>query len=52
MQIVFFNSLQEMSKPVLGKIKKSIINLSSAESAQRVVKVKTFYLEMQYLEAG
>ena len=31
-----------MSKPVSGKIKKNIINVSSVELAQRVVEVKTF----------
>ena len=32
--------LREMSKCFLGKSKKNIINLSSVEFAQRVVKVK------------
>ena len=34
------DNLHEMSNPVSGKNKKNIINLSSAEYAQRVVKVK------------
>ena len=36
------NCLHEMSNPIFWeKNKKNIINLSSAENAQRVVKVKT-----------
>ena len=39
MQIVSLgDNLHEMSNPVLGKNKKNIIDLSSAETAQRVVK--------------
>ena len=29
-----------MSRPILGKKKKNVVNLSSAELSQRVVKVK------------
>ena len=35
------DNLHEMSDPVYVKNKKNIINLSSAENAQRVVKVKS-----------
>ena len=34
------DDLHEMSQPVSGKNKENVINLSSAELAQRVVKVK------------
>ena len=41
MQIVYIgDSLHEMPNPVCRKNKKTITNLSSAESAQRVVKIK------------
>ena len=44
MQIVSSgDNLHEMSNPVTGKNKKNIINLSSAENAQRVVKVKVLW---------
>ena len=36
------DNLHEMSDPVYVKNKKNIINLSSAENAQRVVKVKLY----------
>ena len=43
MQIVSLGeNLHEMSNPVLWKNKKSIINLSSAENAQKVVKVNIY----------
>ena len=38
------DSLHEMPNPVSGKNKKNIINLSSAELAHKVVKVKGEYL--------
>ena len=37
------DNLHEMSDPVYAKNKKNIINLSSAENAQRVVKVKCLH---------
>ena len=41
MQIVSLgDNLHEMTKPILWENKKNIINLSSAESTQRVVKIK------------
>ena len=41
MQIVSIgDNLHEMSNPVSGKKYENVINLSSAELAQRVVKVK------------
>ena len=39
MQTVYGDNLYEMSKTIFFKNKKNIINLSSAELAQRVVKV-------------
>ena len=43
MQIVSFrDNLHEMSNLFSGKIKKNVINLPSAELAQKVVKNKTF----------
>ena len=40
MQIVSSgDNLHDMSKPISGKNKKNIVNLSSAELAQKVVKV-------------
>ena len=45
MQIVLGDNLHEMSNPVFWENKKNIINLSSAENAQRVVKVKVHTIE-------
>ena len=42
------DNLYEMSKPILGKNKKNIISLSSAELAPRAVKVR--YLCLKWLK--
>ena len=55
MQIIYNgDSLHEMSKPVfLEKIRKNIINLSSAELAHKLVKVKKATLkEKNLLQVG
>ena len=47
MQIVASgNNLHEISKPVFSENKKSIINLSSAKFAQRVVKINFLTFNM------
>ena len=50
MQIVSIEEhLHELSKPVSWENKKNIINISSAELAQRVVKVKQFQTIIIYV---
>ena len=44
------DNLHEMSNPVSGINMKNIINLSSAELAQRVVKVKHPFSMISYTE--
>ena len=45
------DNLHEMSNPVLwGKNKNNVINFSSAELAQRVIRVKTIFAELSTLK--